>query len=208
MRYLWILLLPFPFLIHSCTEPEEPIMPPQGISFNTQNLLQNGSFELSVINSLNTAITGDSIPQMWNALTGPTYETRMVKDSALDGQKAVSITSNWVDPAALAYLYQDVSISQAGKKVRLVAKIRSEEVEGEGLGLEIQGFANGNKDTPIYVQKLEDTTPIKGSRGWTEFSLTTTSLDPSVSTIRIFIKMLRSTTGRAYFDQIELFVEE
>lgn len=188
----------------------DPVSPtPSGITFETENLLTNAGFELGVGANNLKGYTSDSIPQAWDALIGPTYAASWDDRVRLAGNRSVRLSSNWVDPAALAYISQSLPIPTGGKRYRLQVNMRLDSVAGRGMSLNIQGFNGEVNCCPDYEFASESNTDILGSSGWTLYTLTTPGPIPeNITTLLIRIDMQRSTTGRANVDEVALFREE
>ncbi|MEO0898849.1 MAG: hypothetical protein AAFY71_20720 [Bacteroidota bacterium] len=192
----------------SCRETEEPMLP-DNPTFADVNLLLNPGFEEGkAANSINPFET-DSIPANWeDALVGPTYQVRWVKDTALVGERSLRLSSNWVDPAALAYVEQTIPFTQNGKRLKISALIQVQDVEGEGVAFEVLGNTDENNNEAEFTQTTEMRIPIKGTAGWTSYGFTSDPVPDGITSLTYRIYMLRSTTGFAYVDEVTLLAEE
>jgi hypothetical protein len=104
-----------------------------------------------------------------------------------------------------SYWFQTVNAPPlpAGKRLVLKAKVRVDDVKGQGIALVLRGDRNGQSQ-PVFFSTTENNTLIRGTSDFTEYTLMTEPITGSVDRLQVFMVYLRNTTGTAYYDDITL----
>lgn len=90
-----------------------------------------------------------------------------------------------------------------GAKLTLKAKIKTVNLKGNGLALDIRGDKNGK---PVVFVTTQGKVTINGTKDFTEYSVTLDSYPGGIDNLLIFMEYLRGTTGYVYFDDVSLTV--
>ncbi len=162
---------------------------------NTVNLLYNNGAEKS---------------ENWTGATiNKTATQTMVTEQKYFGKKSFKLSNSAINDAnGGSYYKQLVSGLTGGKtytfsayvKVTAINSIKSSDIAGASLALVSYGSANNN--TVFSSEKITKVTDTKINNGWRRLSVTTT-LPSDATGVYAFLE-LRSVTGTAYFDGLQL----
>jgi hypothetical protein len=104
-----------------------------------------------------------------------------------------------------SYWFQSVSSPPipTGKRLVLKAKVRLDDVKGQGIALILRGDRRGQSQAVFYIT-TENNTLIRGTSDFTEYTLMTEPITGPIDNLSVFLVYLRNTTGTVYFDDITL----
>ncbi|SDJ93373.1 hypothetical protein SAMN05421823_101459 [Catalinimonas alkaloidigena] len=88
-----------------------------------------------------------------------------------------------------------------GKQLTLRAKVKAENLVGEGLNLAIR--CDGPQGIIKFVS-TRDQAPIQGNFDWKEFNVVLDEVPEETNVIAVLVLYLNATTGRASFDDVTL----
>ncbi len=192
--YCYILL---PFLIACGTGSQS--LPPSPYS----NLVLNGSFELfdSLQRGVRPRFWQDSLIEIFQSKG---YEFGITDQYACCDKYSAYITANEQDNYAV--WIQPVSTIPIGRKVRLSASVKTEDLTGRGFEFGVM-CKTEDQSSPRYVlfTSRAYTTGIVGSRDWATFVMSF-EIPAKTSKMEIWLALQTQTTGAVYFDAVELKV--
>lgn len=91
-----------------------------------------------------------------------------------------------------------------GSQLKVVAKIKTENIAGRGVVLSLRGDNNETEERPFFVTTATDKY-ITGTNEFTQYNALLDYYPTGVNEIRIYLVMRSQTTGTVYFDDIQLF---
>ncbi|GAB3549995.1 hypothetical protein [Spirosoma fluminis] len=146
----------------------------------------------------------DSSPEV----TSPIGNTGLVGVSA----KAASFTLGMstlalTDTAAYcywAYSFSPPTSLRVGRSLTLKARVRLDQVQGNGVSLVLRGDRKGQ--TAVLIASTEGQIPMKGTADFAEYSVTL-PYTIGVESLIIYLLMMPNTTGAATFTNISLSVQ-
>ncbi|MEL6589649.1 MAG: hypothetical protein AAFQ68_06190 [Bacteroidota bacterium] len=105
----------------------------------------------------------------------------------------------------LIFVGQFINRFEKGKKVKLSAYLRLDDVEGEGLSLVVRGDTDASNSPAEWFYTTEGKIHIAGKHRWKEYTLTTEDVVPdNINQLTIYVVMLPNTSGQAWVDDISL----
>ena len=162
-----------------------------GIAF--QSLLANASIETG---------SGDS-PIGWWSNSGPN-SLEWSSEQAFLGSRSIAMTST-ANNSNFSFWAQTLNENLVHDKLmRLSTQVKLENIVGEGISLVIRGDDTIAPEGPAEYFYNSDNT-ITGTQDWQNYSVTTDMVIPkAIQSITIYLILLPNTTGKVYFDAIEL----
>jgi len=148
---------------------------------------------------------GDQSPYSWFSVE-KMYEIAWSKEEAFDGERSLKIISN-LDDAEFAYWGQSFETDiPVGKKLRLRAQIKLNNVQGDGDGGAIIALrGDSDEESSGFFYTTQGNVEIKGTQDWTPYSVEMLyPVDEDINRILVFLILGSNTSGEAYFDQITL----
>jgi hypothetical protein len=114
----------------------------------------------------------------------------------------LAIATDSLDAVNFSYFNQAVFTPlPKGKQLILRARIKAENMAGEGASIAIRcDGPNGM----VAFSSSQDNTKIDGSFEWKEFSVVLDKVPDETNAIQVFLVYLPSTTGKVYFDDVTL----
>lgn len=187
--YYWISLLIIVLLYSSCKkEDAQPEV----------TLVMNGNFEQKL---QNWAIGDNPSDQNNNSV----YDMGYTDEAASSPKYSIKISCNEIkNDSAFSYFVQsNISTRNiaVGAKLTLKAKIKTVNLEGNGVSIAIRG---DNKGSLVFFTTSEGKTPILGTKDFTEYSMVLNSYPVGIDNLMIFLVYLPETTGTAFFDDVTL----
>ncbi len=186
MKTFTLLYLPFLLLtlLIGCKEEEDDPFP------SGTELLKNPSAESGSDDWLNREAQ---------------YFLEWTDEEAADGNGSLKIRSDQqVDD--FGYWVQGITEIPKGKRLQLSTKIKTNEVDGEGVFIVIRTDSSLNNDQ-LQFYTTQNNLFIGGTQDWTEYSLEMDEeVKEEVEIIYVFLIFGRQTTGTAYFDDVSLKV--
>lgn len=94
-------------------------------------------------------------------------------------------------------------------KLKLKLKIKLENVEGNGVGFAIR-FDNSDKieGSAEKFTTTQGRKQIIGTHNWKDYEITSELLTDDIKSVTVYLLMFGNTTGKVYFDNVELFVAQ
>lgn len=135
------------------------------------------------------------------------YDFGFTSEAAASPQYSLKINCNQVknDSAYCYFGQQRIATTNipTGAKLTLRAKIKTVNIKGNGLALDIRGDKN---EKPVVFVTTQGKVAIGGTKDFTEYSVTLDSYPGGIDNLLIFMEYLPGTTGYVYFDDISLTV--
>ncbi|AKD55438.1 hypothetical protein [Spirosoma radiotolerans] len=186
-------------LLNSCKKQEPQVQ-------STANVLTNGDFEASPYQ--------DWISSSYKAATtNPNnYSVVYTTDAASSPTHSIKISLNASPSDTTFHVFQQV-INQTtksiptGAKLTLKVKIKTANLQGNGVSLVIGGNRGGDANyAPTFYTSTEGKISIVGTNDFKEYSLTFDALPANTSTLYVALFYLPKTTGTVYYDDVSLSV--
>jgi hypothetical protein len=164
-----------------------------------QNLVVNGSFEmLDTTSTPRPKFWKDSLIQIFQE---GGYHFGLSQDKSCCGKNSVFISS--VETQSYAVWLQPIALSAVvGRRVRLSASVMTENLQGQGFEFGAMCHVEGQSNPQLYTSRAF-TSGLLGNRDWSSFIM---SFDVPARTfkIEVWLALQTQTTGKVYFDNIEL----
>ncbi len=181
MKNLFLILFSLSFLF-AC-QPE-PVLEP--------DLLTNNDFEES-----DNDYTG------WFA-NNSAGAVAISREEARSGDQSIVLRS-LASGNNISFIAQNFRDFEPGKKVKLSAFIKLEELEGEGLSIVVRGDTDDPNPSAEWFHTTQGRVLITGDHKWEEYTLTTDDVIPaSITNLTVYIVYLPNTSGSAWVDDISL----
>lgn len=178
------------FLV-ACNYANDPL--PHGI----QNLLSNSNMEGSNFGKLSGWFMGSG---------GENHEFEWSTEESYSPDHSVKIQLSEKDEGAIGVLSQYIRhYIPRGREVTLKAKLRLDNIEGEGIMIALKG--SGNDGITSTFVSTQGRTLITGTSDWKEYSVAVDKFTYNDDIIVVFIIYGANTTGTVYIDDVELLYE-
>lgn len=198
LGFLFALLLP---LLFSACKKNDDVQPPSQLITNG-DMEQQPSFVQSRLDWL--------FGYYYNLTSNPNaYKADYTSEAAASGAHSLKISCNTIkNDTTFCFYEQDVATTSiaTGVKLTLKAKIKTANLQGQGVALAMIGYKQiGNKNTIVFFPSTEKT-PITGTGDFKEYTVTLDSYPGNIDVIAVHLFYLPKTTGTAYLDDVSLAV--
>lgn len=195
------LLLPLliaSLLLNSCKKDPEP----QTLT----NILTNGDLEASPYQDWGSYLGKKSV-------TNPnTYAVDYSTEASSSPTHSLKVSCNAIkNDTTYQYMQQLLYTTNvpipAGAKLTLKAKIKTVNIQGNGIALAMGGNqgASGQYASAFYTS-TEGKTAITGTNDFKEYTLTFDAFPANVTSMYVLLFYLPKTTGTVYYDDLSLTV--
>lgn len=202
-----LLLVAASVLLNACKKDEAQ---PQSIA----NIVVNGDFETTTFNDWRSDVIRQSTAKP-NSYT-VNYSTEAAS-SPLHAIKVSCATAN--NDSTYQLIQQDYVTSgtppgiakllpiPAGSKLTMKAKIKTVNVQGNGISIAIGGYFGAEKGyATAFYNSTENKIPIIGTNDFKEYTISYDAFPANTYSYFVLIFFLPGTTGTAYYDDVTLSV--
>ena len=193
-------LLVFTMLLVACNQEDDQLTPTPVDNTPTVEQISfgNGSFEEG---------TGIYPQKWWNRVDGFTLE-RTAK-AAWSGRHSVFIATDTPQPD-FCFWGQTFTDFTHGKGLKMSVKVKTEAVEGGGCSLVIRGDDTASPEgLAEYFYSTQDAQFIGATQDWTTYELEADApIGENIQSITVYLVFFANTTGKAWFDQVEIWSSE
>ncbi|WP_157634565.1 hypothetical protein [Spirosoma panaciterrae] len=192
---LLITLLSITLLFNACKKEEATPQAPV-------NLVKNGDME--------SYPWQDWVPYFgYNLTSNPNgYTNAYTLEAATSGTHSIKASCTSVKNDSTFYMFVQQFFPQTlkvGDKLTLKAKIKTDNLAGQGVSLVIRGdqIVNG-KSNMVFFTTSQGKTVINGTGAFKEYAVTLDSYPGTADYISVYLIYLPQTTGTVYFDDVSL----
>lgn len=185
-------------LVYGCKKTDDVQVPSQ--------LLSNSDMEQQT--SLTSSRGNWLFGYYYNLTSNPNgYKASYTTEAAASGSHSLKISCSSIrNDTTFCYFEQDIfpTTLTPGKKLTLKAKIKTDNLVGQGVALAMIGYKQiGNQNNIVFFPSTEKT-PITGTSDFKEYTVTLDSYPGNIDVIAIHVFYLPKTTGTIFVDDVSL----
>ena len=196
---IFLLLLSISLLFNSCKKDDAQ---PQTIA----NVLTGGDFETSPYSTWSSAVNK-------NSTTQPTsYTVDYSTEAASSPTHSIKVSCQAAPTDSTYHLFQQTLYTAStpiptGAKLTLKAKIKTVNMQGEGISIAMGGNKGVNDNyASAFFTESRGKVAISGTNEFKEYTLTFDSFPANTYSFYVLFFFLPNTTGTAYYDDVTLSV--
>jgi gamma-glutamyltranspeptidase len=100
---------------------------------------------------------------------------------------------------------QTITDIPVGKRLKLTAKIKTEDITGTGVSIAIRCDDSTYNEKAKMFATTEEKVSIIGTNDWTQYQVELTDkVTPNIRSITVFLTLLPKSGGTVWFDDISL----
>ncbi|GAB4020700.1 hypothetical protein GCM10028808_63020 [Spirosoma migulaei] len=194
-----LFLLSSSLLFNACKKEDAQ---PQTIA----NVLADGDFETSPYSTWSSAVNK-------NSLTQPTsYTVEYSTEAASSPSHSIKVSCKAAPTDSTYHLFQQVLYTSStpiptGAKLTLKAKIKTVNLQGEGISIAMGGNKGVNDNyASAFFTESRGKVAISGTNEFKEYTLTFDSFPANTYSYYVLFFFLPKTTGTVYYDDVTLSV--
>ncbi|WP_080056899.1 hypothetical protein [Spirosoma aerolatum] len=205
---LFLSLLICSLLFNSCKKDDAQ---PQSIA----NAVVNGDFEaspyqdwLSNVNRVSkTKPNSYTVEYSTEAASSPSHSIKVSCNAAYNDSTYHLLQQLFYTPSSSAPNGAKILNIPTGAKLTMKAKIKTVNVQGNGIVIAVGGNYGLNKNyASAFYTSTEGKVPITGTNDFKEYSITFDSFPADTYSLYVLIFFSPTTTGTAYYDDVSLSV--
>jgi hypothetical protein len=139
----------------------------------------------------------------WGASSsGGSFSMKVTDSESNSPSHSLMISDSVNYPQYFSYWYQKYTGKMpVGRNLTLFVRIKGENITGQGVSIAIR--SDRNTEQKQFVSTQSDR-KITGTFNWKEYSVELPDLDTNADAVWVFLVFLQGTTGKVYFDDINL----
>lgn len=205
---LLLLSLGLVLLFNRCKTQETQ---PQSIA----NAVINGDFETAPYQDWRSDINRNSLakPNSYTldytteAASSPTHSIKVSCNAAYNDSTYHLFQQDFFTASASAPAGAKVLSIPAGAKLTMKVKIKTVNMNGEGISIALGGNYGADKNyASAFFTESRGKTAITGTKDFTEYTINFDSFPANAYSVYVLIFFLPNTTGTAYYDDVSLAV--